>query len=107
MEFRVKTMKKRVEEMDKKIKRVEMGMHVVIGKLQYYEMKYYWDNNEGKERCNIVEIPAKPLKDKGVIKRTDSYKKIKEWFNNTEEGREFFLRSLRSKFGKEYVASFV
>ena len=93
--------------MEKKIKYVKMGVHVQLGELHYYEIKYYWDNEEGQERCNILEVPAKPLKEKGVIKRTNSYKKIIDWINDAEDGRVFFLNGLRLKFGKGAKFSFV
>jgi hypothetical protein len=93
--------------MGKKIKRVEMGVHVQLGKLHYYELKYYWDNEEGQERFNILEVPAKSFKDRGIIKRTNSYKKVTDWINGTDEGKEFFINGLKLKHGGAIDISFI
>jgi hypothetical protein len=71
----------------KEVFNMELGVHVSFGSFHYFEIKLYWDNDDGKTRISIYNLAASRLKDLGVIKRPNGYKKIREWLK-TEEAKK-------------------
>ncbi|WEA47267.1 hypothetical protein [Priestia aryabhattai] len=65
---------------------IKVQAGATIGKLQIMECHKY--NDEGKE-ISYKYIDIKPLKDDGIIKKANSFKKA-EAFLNTPEGIEFY-----------------
>lgn len=59
-----------------------------IGKLQMFECWEY----EDKQKIGNKIINIKPLKEMGIIKRSNSYTKAEQFFNS-EEGRKWYLEA--------------
>lgn len=85
--------------MSRIIKRMDLGIHVQMGRLHFYEIKLFFQHEDG-ERFNTVTIPASKLKSLGVIKRTNSYKKIRDWLL-TIQAQDVIQEGLYLKYGRE------
>lgn len=88
--------------MSRKVKRLQVGCMNNIYGLKFYEIKAFFDNEEGQEVYTRKEINFSAFKTLGVIKTFNSTKKLNDWLN-TEDGRKFMVEKLNDKYN-HYVA---
>lgn len=85
--------------MTRKIKRIEVGCRSNINGLRFYEIKVYFDNEDGQERITRKNIGFSTLKRMGIIKTFNSTKKLNEWLN-TDDGRIFVAEKLNDSYNQ-------
>ncbi|KKX53811.1 hypothetical protein [Brevibacillus borstelensis] len=86
-----------------KIKRIAISCSVEYCGFKYYEIRHFFDRDEGGESFLTTEIPFSVFKSMGVTKRFNGTKKINDWLA-TEEGRKWYIAGLNKKWGSEHYA---
>lgn len=86
----------------KEIKRIKIAFLSEMYGIKFYEVRHYWDNEDGEERFNTFELSFKKLKRMGVVKTFNSGKKLETWLNG--EGREWYIQQLNEKYPNSYIA---
>ena len=69
--------------------KIEIRASASIGKLQLFECHEYEGEGKDKKLFGIKIINIKPLKEMGIIKRSNSYTKA-EQFLNSEDGMKWY-----------------
>jgi hypothetical protein len=70
--------------------------------LKFYEIKVFFDNEEGEERLTRKEVNFSTFKALGVIKTFNSTKKLNDWLN-TDEGRIFMVEKINDKYNHYFA----